>query len=285
MTVTDVQYYERMATSLNDKLRMLDFLPPVTEDYAPHVLDVGAGGGELTGALLDLGYRVTAVDPDRESFRHLHRTYRDATVDFLYAHEVGEYSERFDAVLASSVMHEVYSYRDPLGVYGFQAIDQTLGAFHHVLNPGGVLVIRDGVKPDDAEKKGYVVIRRERDDLPVNEFPVYEYLRQCPFDEIRLRRNRPGFYHGNYQSLMEFVFTFNWGIENYHREAKELYGIMKLNEYVDRVESFGFKNFHAESYVQQGYVDALAPKIKLLDAKYKPLPMLDTNALWAFRKE
>lgn len=281
MTMTETRYFERMNSALGDKARMLDFLPPVTAEYAPSVLDIGAGGGALTGELLRLGYRVTAVDSNVATRRQLREDYPEAHPALLFAHEVYVLGTKFDAVLCSSVLHEVYSYRDAAGMHGMMAVAQSIQAFHKVLKPGGVLVVRDGVKPDDADKKGFVVIRGE---VP-NDFPVYEYLRQVPFREIWLNRTRPGFFHGNYQSLMEFVFTYNWGVETYHREAKELYGIMKLDEYAAFVERAGFECFSREAYVQQGYVDALEPKVKLLDIKYKPLPMFNTNAIWAYRKK
>ncbi len=82
---------------------------------------------------------------------------------------------------------------------------------------------------------------------------------------------------------MEFAYTYTWGVENYHREARELYDIYTLEEYVQVLEISGFNVERAESYLQPGYPENLEAKATLkvngVEAEW-----FDSNALWIARK-
>jgi SAM-dependent methyltransferase len=272
--MNESRYYERMASSIGDKARLLEFLPRVTADYAPSVLDVGIGGGELVDVLVDKGYRVTANDKDPEPLISLGLRHFDVETFLGRAEDVDQIGHSFDAVICSAVLHEVYSYGE-----GLISVFKALEAFSKLLRPGGILIIRDGVKPTMWDEVGYVKILNGRSE------PVTKYLEINPFPSIRLYRVKDDLWAGNYQSLMEFAFTYNWGMENYHREARELYGIMRLDQYADIASHFDFKCVWRESYVQPGYVKGLADKVRLLDKNFRPISMFRTNAVWVFRKD
>jgi SAM-dependent methyltransferase len=83
------------------------------------VLEVGAGDGELAGALRGLGYDVLAIDPASEA----------AGVLPVALHELSEADASFDAAVAVLSLHHV----DPLA--------ESCRRLATLLRPGGPLVI------------------------------------------------------------------------------------------------------------------------------------------------
>jgi SAM-dependent methyltransferase len=280
-----------MAASLNDKARLLPFLPPVTSDYSPHVLDIGAGGGELAHALSELGYTVTALDANEDALRRIELAFPEISrVNALANHADDNAQETYDAIICSSILHEVYSYGDDVHRMGhLSSLHRAVEAFQRALKPNGVLLIRDGVKTDDWAEKGKIKLNFEYSPSVVS-----DYLTLSPFangqaygkqgTQIQLTNPAPYLYEGNNQSLMEFAYTFNWGTENYPREALELYGLLTLNEYAELVEDLGFTLTHSEAYLLPGYVEGLKGKLELTDDAGQPRSWFNSNAIWIFEK-
>lgn len=283
----EARYFERMAKSLNDKARLLEFLPPVTDSYAPRVLDVGAGGGELADTLSKFGYDVTALDTNRDALDRITERFPDVDTLNALANHVTDFNVTFDAIICSSILHEVYSYGDDVHRMGHvSSLGRALTAFRAVLNPGGRLLVRDGVKPDDWNKFGFVEV------LNNDETAVTDYLRMCPFANgdaygdngflLGLSRVGDRKFAGTLRSCMEWSYTYNWSRESYPREAKELYGVLTLDEYAAYVEEFGFTTIHKEAYLLDGYVKGLADKVRLLDADGNERPWFNSNAIWVY---
>ncbi|HEX8084237.1 MAG TPA: class I SAM-dependent methyltransferase [Solirubrobacteraceae bacterium] len=92
-----------------------DALPPPPA----RVLEVGAGGGELATALVQVGYEVLAVDPEPQA---------DHVVP-VALHELREPARSFDAAVAVLSLHHV----DPL--------EESCHVLAELVRPGGVLVV------------------------------------------------------------------------------------------------------------------------------------------------
>ncbi len=90
-------------------------LPPAPA----RVLEVGAGTGELAGALTDAGYEVVAIDPAAQS----------PAVRAVSLHEVDEPYASFDAAVAVVSLHHV----EPLG--------ESCRRLGELVRPGGALVV------------------------------------------------------------------------------------------------------------------------------------------------
>jgi len=105
-----------------------------------NALDVGAGTGNLTGKLLQMGYRVTATDISPEMCAILKKKYADYIPDSLIVLnspiEDLTFSEgKFDLIVLYSVLHHLPDYLSALG---------TLCRF---LRKGGVLYVDHEASP------------------------------------------------------------------------------------------------------------------------------------------
>lgn len=238
------RYYARMRSSLGDKVRMLPFVNP----DAP-VLDIGCADGALMSALLAEGFDAYGIDmdPAQAPVEIQDRIQR------AYADEIHP-SRRYGTILCSSVLHEVFSYGNRSGKLGrLSNLSDAFYAFKDALEPGGRLVLRDGVRPDPNP-----VIS-----LPVESAAlVRRYLAESPFTADDKDRNiNLSLSHdeklicGSLGDVMEYAFTATWGMDGWVREVREYYGVFSRQGWIDFVESHGFTCSYAKAYRQQGYVD------------------------------
>lgn len=92
----------------------------------PRVLDLGAGTGKLTGTLVELGFDVVAVEPDRAMLAELRQSLPDVRALPGDAESIPLPGSSVDAVVAGNAMH----WFDP---------DVAGAEIGRVLAPGGVL--------------------------------------------------------------------------------------------------------------------------------------------------
>lgn len=285
------RYFERMAGSMGDKARILDYLPQVVSGTpAPRVLDVGAGGGEFANALVELGYDVTALDANEDAVNRIRSRFPQVTTATLLANQATQLGGNvFDAVVCSSLLHEAFSYGDDVrGPGHFSSLDRAITAFHHVLKPGGVLVIRDGVLPENWEEHGSITLLDGHEPSS-----VFTYLDMCPFangvahgdmgNAVNLKWDGERTFKGNVRSLLEFAYTYTWGLDSYPRETQELYALKTLDEYAEFLAVHGFTVERKQSYLQPGYSSHLQTMM-LLDVNGETNKWFDSNALWVARK-
>jgi len=285
------RYFQRMADSLGDKTRIFQHLPPVTDPTnPPHVLDVGAGGGEFADALTQLGYKVSALDANEDAVNRLQFRYRKLEVLHALANHAQDFgANKYDAVICSSILHEVFSYGDDVHKAGhLSSLRRALQSFHAALKPGGVLIIRDGVLPDNWNHPARVQIV-DKTDIPA----VHEYLKLCPFANgtaydkqghmVWLTETTNHWFAGNARSVMEFAYTFTWGIDSYPRETQELYGVLTLNGYKNMLTEQHYQVEQAYSYLQPGYPAHLEGKL-VLEVDGQPAEWFPSNAIWVARK-
>ena len=269
-------YFERMANSLKDKVKILPWL------QLGKVLDVGAGGGELSVALTELGNEAYALDGSEEAIAHLQE--KGISSYHKFSHEIADTfpAGMFDSVVCSSIIHEIFSYGDDHenSAYTLASVENSVKQFHQVLNTDGVLIIRDGIAPANRSETVKVLFKD-----PDGVRMAKKYLDMIPFktDIFPAPRHKVGFLIdeveqsliGDAGSIMEFLYTYTWGEKSYPRETQELYGVFTLTEYVEFLETHGFHVLHAEEYIQEGYPLHLKEKVALYkeDGSEAPFPM------------
>ena len=270
------RYFDRMGSSLGDKARMV--LPHLR---GPRVLDVGAGGGELTAAIAGAGFRTSALDAAPDAIDRLTALGVLHEVRRGYAEQVPQlFDEPFDTIVVSALMHEVYSYgTSPTAAspqLGYDAVALTLTRFGESLRDRGRLIIRDGVMPERPREPAAV------DGLSAEDIEaLQDYLRRSPHPMLRALHLRGQSLTGTRHAIAEFLFTLTWGIETFPREALERYQLFTLAGYSDHAGDRGFDLVHSETVTQRGYVDALAHLTVTSDGRpWFPA----TNGLWVFEK-
>lgn len=285
------RYFDRMARSMGDKAKLLRFLPPVIEgEVAPRVLDVGAGSGDLSNTLSELGYDVTALDASDDAIMRIRKNFPNVTTATLLANQTHELGIGvFDAIICSSILHEVFSYGDSIHRAGhYSSLKRAVESFHAALKPNGVLLVRDGVLPDNWAEEGTVTLLDGHEDSSVE-----LYLKMCPFANngvntslgslVSLTKVGEKTFQGNVRSLLEFAYTYTWGLDSYPRETQELYAVKTLNEYSEFFEDNSFDVIYTESYLQEGYPTHLATQMSL-KVEGSPSEWFDSNAIWISRK-
>lgn len=271
-------YYERMASSIGDKARLLPYVE------GGNVLEIGFGGGELLDILEEHKYITHGLDASDVSVAKVSDKPYSSRVVEAYANEItGHFGyEYFNSAVLSSVMHEVFSYgnRDNLHKHSVLALEDTLKEIHDSLVPGGRVIIRDGVLSENWEDKVQIVM------LNGDVEGVEKYLEMQPFkDRVSLTYQGDNTFLGNLESATAFAYTYTWGESSLERESQELFGVLTQNEYRTLLESNGFSMIHSEEYVQEGYVKALSPKMEFRDMEGNILPFPSTNALWVAEKK
>lgn len=280
-------YTERMDSALRDKVD--DILPALRRNHAeaPVIFSLGAGTGKVERAIaMNLPHaEIVAVDyklPMIEDIRknaalpdhHHNLSIIDASIDRLpFA------PESADGIIASSVVHEVASFRDhgTLGRHTQHFFEQT----GKRLKKDGIFVIRDFVQPADPNELLMLRIgdAKEQGDADPKSFidrftqeftgSDMSYIR----DQITLRKERNDFGPGSElyvtaADAQEMLIHYSWA-RRFDDEVKERYAYLPLRKYQHYIQE-AFHNAGVESkmircysYLQKGYPDHINGRLDL----------------------
>lgn len=271
MANCEMNYYVRMDAAVDDKQKMLDFIKD-----GNHVLDVGAGSGCVSRMVLERFPHATvvAIDNSGTAFPQLEML-ENQYDGRLTAVRTGFFpfdGDKFDVVIFSSVLHELFSYTFCNGRrFNFATVEDALAKAAEMLKPGGRIIIRDGVAPSHNHR----VLVQYLDDEMRELADMYE--KQFKGFDLKIVHTE----HGDVmprRSAMELLYTITWGKKSFSREVQEWYGYYSLEDWkrqsVSLMTKYGVQLTHIEKYLQQGYADHLEDRVRLLSA---PKPMADGN--------
>lgn len=284
-------YYDRMGTATDDKAVLLEWLIPGS------AADVGCADGSLTrriaahpdislvyGYDLDGDALVRAIkQPIRAGSAPIRWRNGDTSWMELDTIALGK-KQAFDNVVLCSVLHEIHSYAPVEQQRSFAAFHAAIDDAVGVLAPGGRLLVRDGVMPEQPDKLAHLVApHAEGVDL------VERYLDLVPFPHLRevtrLDENR---WECSRHTAAEILLTVNWGEQSLPRESQEQYMLATLGGYTDLVvHDRPVELVHMQSYIQAGYLEHLvegSDPWRLLDASTGSSWFPHTNAIWVFEK-
>jgi len=277
----DKVYFDRMESSLGDKERLLNFVKPGV------VLDVEAGGGDLAEAIRLQGNTVYTLDGSYQAIKHMNDNYPHVKTVEAYTGEIESIfePETFDTIICSSILHEVYSYNSR--EEKMDEIESTLKSFHNLLKPGGKLLIRDGVKPDNWAQEASIKFANNKVaedgmkffDLYSEISPFYSSGKIAKNNAVHFDKTSLTILKGNMQSVMEFLYTYTWGWAGAERETQELYGIMTEKEYNNLLSVYGFHVSQSFQYIQQGYIDNLNHLVKIVDETGRTVAFPSSNMM------
>lgn len=224
-------YLQRMTQSISQSSKGLI---PFFASQCKKILDVGCGSGILMNAIqavnpdaniVGIDINQSAVDTCIEQGLDV----RNATLG-----DLAKAGEKFDCVIFSSVLHEFSSYDDKAPFKPDAILDAILDA-SKVLERGGYIIIRDGVRVEKQRKdeivaidfvnaEDYTWIERFKKD-----FPDYGKTAENQASNALTREN-----------AKEFLYTYTWGEKSWNREVVERFGILTIEEWKEAVREQGF---------------------------------------------
>lgn len=189
-----------------------------------------------------------------------------------------------DNIVFSSILHEIYSYTKIDGKrFQIESVKRALKNAYDSLNPGGRIIIRDGVKTENGSDQNFISTKN------FNVVKAFEkFLNDFKGNVDTSSRIFKGDKNieGNYiiqakdiNLLREFACTYTWGQDSYTIEVQEQFGYLTLKEYIEELKSVGFKVKVAEEYLEEGYPEHLKSELEFIDADRNTMKFPNTNLI------
>ncbi len=262
------------------------------------ILDIGCGSGKSSFelALLNPHLHVVALDYDAGYIEKAKELYKLPNLTFVQgdARVLDMGGEKFDAILNSSLMHEVYSFNR----YSDGAVDESLDAQLRCLKEGGVILLRDFMRPSQPNAMVYLDLP-PKDHARVNELSYPERLRAyAAIANAEKPENERGFFCEHVEILPDgwerFYLSHDWAYEfiwrkeytaRFEREAHEKYGVWRAEQYREIPESKGARVVYQAPYYNPWIAHNWHEgKFRLWDAQMKALPPPPSNYVALIQK-
>ena len=233
------------------------------------VVDVGSGGGVLLDLLEERYPDKTIIGTDisdnviMELEKKKSREGHNWSV-IRHNFVEGPFPYGVDAVVFSSILHEVFSYTETKnGRFEIDAVKQALKNAYDSLGKGGRIIIRDGVKsPVDDSVIEITFTEPSGLDFFKNYVRDFEGLKDIRDKKIVINENEMKV-SACTNFAREFLYTYTWGQESYAHEVQEQFGYFTIDEYRDFFKSLDANIIRCDAFLEPGYVEHLSPKVKL----------------------
>lgn len=251
-------YVDSMAKNVDGKSAFFERHLREMGDQRLVVVDLGASGGELTHALETKlpQHKFLMVDMNPDAMRAGGHTRGRAVAADAFFLPLG--TDKLDAVMMSSFLHELYSYapvpfsRD----YAVQGLKET----GRILRPGGKLMIRDPARPEQPDEVLRVQPFRNNGTNPTTRDALLAsdpaQLSSASLLERFLIEFPPAAEHDPGENLgkrtdfnlpawvtSEFIRhrVFARDINDWTSELRECYGVFTTSELADAAQQAGFR--------------------------------------------
>lgn len=210
------------------------------------VLDVGSGSGTLLRHLSagQPHLELFAVEPSATLRATTGQACPDVHVVDGDATALPYDDASMDVVVLSSVLHEVFSYNG----YDHGAVRAALREAARALRPGGRLAVRDGVRPDDADRLVTMALLTDH---------AVEWFERFRVD-FRPSHPQPGIVAEDVMAgrmvrlslgdAAEFLSKKDYQA-NWDAEVQEQFGVFTKGEWAGEVSAAGFGTVDACSYL------------------------------------
>ncbi|MBL8911725.1 MAG: methyltransferase domain-containing protein [Archangium sp.] len=264
-----LSYGAMMDASLVQKLQ--DFLPHIKPGC---IVDKGCGTGKLMVELSRLfpNSAIVGVDLSREFLRlcdENHYATEDVSLVFGNVIDQNVPPSTASTVVYSSVMHEVHSYTG----YKTSEIDRALSNCFTELQPGGRVLIRDGVSPPLATWRLKFLA------AGVNEIFEKFAAEFCHGRGAKFERLAPDEVRLSSHDANEFICKKDY-LKNWHIEVHEEFGPLTLEGWRGALRKAGFEPVHLSEYANEWIVkNRYVGAVRVMDESGKELGWPATNMI------
>jgi len=276
----ETTYLETMNNANTDKHKLLKFI-----NSNEKVLEIGPGGGIILEMLEEKteGSNIYGMDISEEVCKRLilkanslNKKWNIIQGDFFNIKN----NEKYDNIIFCSILHELFSFCETNGKrYNKETIYNAMEKSIGLLTDNGKIIIRDGIA--NSENKTVVVVFN---DISLENLFV-DYCNSFKGFDLKVNKIAEFKYEMPYNSMMESLYTVNWGPESLPFEVEEQYGYFTKEDWESVASKFeNIKLVQFEEYLQQEYVDHLSQKVKLFDNHGHAIDFPNSNSIIVFQK-
>lgn len=234
------QYFLKTMNNVSDKNKILKYI-----DSNDEVLDFGCSNG----------YFASFINPNKYFGYDINNLYlkyaKEKNPKHCFGNKIGE--KRFNKIICSSVMHEIYSYNG----FCHDKVIEVLSSLRNNLKTNGSIILRDGILPEDYNDKDFIELKK-----PEEAKKVYDIIidNKCNI-EIFFIDNKA---YGKNRDLIRFLNIYTWDdIRSIPRESQEEVNFASFKEYENIFKKSGFLIEKRELLTQLEYFKLLSNKIKV----------------------
>lgn len=221
MIVNKEKYISRMEEATIYKIALLNELnaSPQMREPGVVILDYGCGSGLLSFIIANQfpNASVIGYDSEIDMIKEAKKRYEAPNLTFTTERLL---SLKYDAIVLSSVVHEVYS--NLVNPTGF------LLHLKYLLKDEGQIVIRDGFKQSDKYVKFYIHDVEEArwflTTLKESKFGSY-------YSSLSIKDD--SYLCGNLYAVAEFLNKYTWGRKSIEREKNEIIGFWSVEKWME----------------------------------------------------